>query len=1064
MATLPPNELLFNKISPHPTHPSLPGTCLISDHHSSPNNQATEHRFQYFLMGLDKLHDFGTHYDGVYNLIYNNHFLRPPFTPMPQQNLMGRKIIGTASPVETSLMNKIGALHKLSDLNDKSGSPIVGHPQVNFHTYIPGGQPPILNYSIQAPESIPSIKITDLHDATKRQIYKQNIPDNRDVLLYFTGNKTDFQYQDSYNAFHDILGINDVIPYVSRDAFPLNSDTIKGMLNQDFSSDFTSYTSELMDPATASKTILPNQAEIKVLYCLLTGGKKLFLKARKLYYPPPVLPEHRIELSFDLCDASGICFSTTPGQEFIITGAIPPPSIHDVVIELFRIDSEPTTPRSFTKTKSSICGKTVKFMNMLRTGNKNQEARQQDLSDNYFDPLYNAIPNPNGNIITDDDIKLIDIALKTIGDQTYIWDSLIYDAINPLIGEYKEGSYIVTVDKFLFDNIVWGKNSNAVFASKSNGGSVRDALLGSNYQMVIYLKPTVETEEEKEERKEKEKAEQAQQAAEAVARVANMKKYYNLFKSHGYASLNKDATSYLSWFLDRRQKIVNLLIILFNRINPPEGRAQRNPKQYVYGMAVNEQGLTTKGIFLSPADVGNLYYSACYLLHFIIQTEISLFKIFTHGEPTDEFDNIIDIIDKQKEIDKINKMNGDMKTARTLYKRRDLSMIWDLNSLKDYLHKNPPTGPDPDAAAPAAPNFNQLEESLNKNVERLKENLVNGMPHTVTVRNNYNLVKEKVIIYFHDFMPVAGNNFITGGGKHSRLIKGGMDNERSVFMLEPQDSKTEHNSVFGWFFDQRNKDNGWESGDTTGPDDSQSQPTTTTPQKKTRTRTLSKQVKNPIRPQGIQPPSAQKKEKEQKRKQLVEAAGLRLIDFEKEAAQAEAETAAEAAAEAEIILTETAKTVPGVVTHCWGDVQELMTEINNHYKTDNDEIKTTYLLTHDDDRTLELLEKLEIIKTTYYDPQVQSSDFYFYFYYNILLKHGPNILDSLMKSGHIAFDSVNESLTGIDLLVSKEKKGGNKRKTIKKRRSKNTKKPKKQIKKQNKTKQTRKNKTRKSKK
>ena len=507
---IPGNELLFNKISPHPTLPSTL-ECLISDNHF--NDKATEHRFQYFLMGLDKLHDFGTHYDGVYSLIYDNHFLRPGVPPTTD-DLIGRKIIGPASFVESNLRNKIGALHKLSDFNDKSGSPIVGRPQVLFQSkYSDVQQTTILNYSIQAPESIPSIKITDLHDPIRRQIYKKNIPDNRDVLLYFTGNKMDFQNPDTYNAFHDILGINDVSPNVLRDAFPLSKETIIGILNQnqDPSWEFTSYTSELMDPATARKTILPNQAEIKVLYCLLTGGKKLFLKARKLYDPQPDPPAHRIELSFDLLDASGVESSTATGNEFIITGDISPPSIHDVVIELFRIDSEPTTPRSFTKTKSSICGKTVKFMNMLRTGNKNQEARHYELRNNYFDPLYNAIDNDNGNTINDEDKKLIDIALKTIGDQTYILDSLIYDAIYPSITttkgtQYKEGSYIVTVDKFLFDNIVWGKNSNAVFASKSNIGIIRDAILGSNYQMLIYLKRTAETPAETVARKQREAA------------------------------------------------------------------------------------------------------------------------------------------------------------------------------------------------------------------------------------------------------------------------------------------------------------------------------------------------------------------------------------------------------------------------------------------------------------------------------------------------------------------------------------------------------------------------------
>ena len=1042
MATFPANELLFDKIPPDLTVQRPP---LIRDHHY--DNKATEHRFQYFLMGLDKLHDFGTHYDGVYSLIYDNHFLHN--IPNQQADLMGRKIIRPESFVESNLKNKIAALHKLSDFNDKSGSPIVGRPRVVFRSYSDNPQVSFLYYEIQAPESIPSIKITDLHDQLRRHIYKQNIPDNRDVLLYFTGNKTDFQNPDSYEAFRDILGIEGVTPYVSRDAFPFNKETICGMLNKNSSLDFTSYTSELMDPATATKTILQDQAEINVLYCLLTGGKKLFLKALK--------NGDTIQLSFVLRDASGTESSTAQGNVFTITRTPTPPSIHDVVIELFRIDSEPKTPRSFTKTKSSICGKTVKFMNMLRTGNKNQDTRQQELLDHYFDPLYKAIPVPNGKTITYDDKKLIDIALKTIGDQTYIWDSLIYDAINPRVegGDYKEGSYVVTVDKFLFDNIVWGKNSNAVFASKSNGGSVRDALLGSNYQVLIYLKPTAETEVEKQERREREAAAAAKAAEEEAARVAQMKNQYDTFKSERYAVLNEDATIYLSQFLDRRKMIVNLLIILFNSINPPEGRAQRNPKQYVLVMAVDEQGESTMWKDLIPAVVGNFYYSACYLLHFIIQTEISLFKILTHGEPTVEFD---DIIDKQKEIDKINKIEGDMETAKTLWEDV-LGKIGDLNILIDYLDKNPPT--DPAALAPVAPDFNQLEESLDKNVERLKENLVNGMPHTVTVRNNYHLVKEKVIKYFWDFMPrstSAGDNFITGGGKHSHLIKDGIFGTGSIFDFF-SGLQSENGGL--------QSEDGVQSGYTTSDEqsllgdtgsifriDDSSQGTPSLSRKWTKGKKGRERRLKESDPYKVPSPVNKKK-------------GNSIFDSFQEEAKAEAQAEAEAiVAEAQRMLNETYENgMPVILNGCWGQVALLIEEINDDYIKADNGIKPEDLLTHNDPRTLELLEKLEIIKTTYYDPNVQSSDFYYDLYYDILLDYGPNILNSLIKNDHIAFDSKNESKEIIDDLAEKEKAmnlGGNKRKTRKKRRTKNTKKPKKRAKKQNKTKQTRKNKTRKS--
>ena len=123
---------------------------ITDTHYSNKNN---DHFFQYLLMGIDKLHDFGDLFTKVYTLIYDEHFLYKQSNK--NQQLMGKKIIGTQEVVETSLKNKVSALHKIIDfMSYKTNSPIVGAPSLTFQSGVTGTQIPILNVSIQAPQAI----------------------------------------------------------------------------------------------------------------------------------------------------------------------------------------------------------------------------------------------------------------------------------------------------------------------------------------------------------------------------------------------------------------------------------------------------------------------------------------------------------------------------------------------------------------------------------------------------------------------------------------------------------------------------------------------------------------------------------------------------------------------------------------------------------------------------------------------------------------------------------------------------------------------------------------------
>ncbi len=684
----------------------------ITDTHYS--NKTNDHFFQYLLMGIDKLHDFGDLFTKVYTLIYDEHFLYKQSNE--NQQLMGKKIIGTQEVVETSLKNKVSALHKIIDfMSYKTNSPIVGAPLLTFQSSVTG-KTPILNVSIQAPQAIPPIKIRELQKADFRSKYKLQIPPQRDVLLYITGKQNDFLDPNSFTALKDILDIKSP-EYISKDAFPMNSAIIDGIFDR--SGKFQSYTSELMDPATQNKDIVPVAKNIKVLFCLLTGGKKLFLNA--------TTNGKQISISFELNNKK----TTTP---FIITSKIPTPSIQDVVIYLYAKDWQHYSSSSRNAALSLKAMKQnygAKIMNMFKKNNKAQNTLATKLEKDYFSKLFNAIPDLSK--LTHEDRQLISLATKTIGDQTYLWDALINDSTPDRRSQNIHGSFVTTVDSFLFDQIVHGKNANAVFSSKSNGGLMRDALFGSIYQMVIYLKPLSED-----------------LAESFLAEQAERIQSFNVDYQNEFSKLNKSTIQNgIINFKQKREVIVELLTTLFSKFIP-QGR--RIPSHYDYN-----------GNRIEAFDISNYYYAACYLLHFIIQCEISLNKVNEY-DPVAPDTLLTDITELEKQVNLIKSMNNSFKDAVSYYDDI-LAAITDESTLYNYLKIGEPVLGESSSLGlivpqvGSAPDFESVKNSLNKNKARLDQNMGGiKIPATIGFSKGFFAIKGHVIAYFKGF-----SNQVLGG-------------------------------------------------------------------------------------------------------------------------------------------------------------------------------------------------------------------------------------------------------------------------------------------------------------
>jgi len=676
--------------------------------------------FQYLLSGIDKLHDFGEYFTAIYNLIYEHHFLYN--YPNKDAQLYGKKIIGTQELVESDLKNKVGSLHKIIDFSSykKDTPPILGAPNLIFRSS-EIGKDPYFDFNSKAPFGLSPVKLKDLNVAE----YLLQVPPERDVIIYLRGKKQEFIANAS--KIQQLLDITNP-EYVSKDAFPLPQEIIDGMFNRVANSPFISYTSEIMDPATQSKQIVSgNNKLIETLFCVLPNNNRLFIKVQS---------SNPLKLTFSLQKSNGQSIQGT--NEFKLTNKILTPSIQDVVIYLF-MEEYNQLPISDSK-KETVLKKSygAKILNAFKKNKKSQQQLANKLRNEYFNPLFNAIPNEAKNNFAQK--QLISVATKTIGDQTYLWDSLIHDSINGVQNPF--GSFVVTVDSFLFDQIVHGKNANAVFASKSNAGLIRDTLLGSTYQMAIYLKPL--------------SAEAAEKFKKDQANLINtLQQTFN----NEITKLNENKNKIVNLMTnlkDKRSTIISLLVSMFQKFEP-QGR--RIPSHYTYN-----------GNKIESFNISNYYYNACYLLQFIIQCEISLSEVGLYNVPQ-SLPNDISVL--RKEVAVIKSMNGKFSDAETYY-TNPLTTIIDESTLYEYLNQGeavPGVKSDLGLIEPvvgSAPDFESVRNSLNINKNRLDVNLPRGskLPSTIGFSKGYFLIKDTISRFFQDYN--INVNTVTGGAKRGR--------------------------------------------------------------------------------------------------------------------------------------------------------------------------------------------------------------------------------------------------------------------------------------------------------
>ena len=411
-------------------------------------NPTAANQIRYFLNAIDKMHDFESVYKAAMPNIRTTHFNVDGFAEKSFNDTQNASVKLTASA---------GTLQQIMDFKSyvKSVAMEGAAPNLTIGT-------PTFNYTCNAPYTMHTMNVGST--VGDYNAYKALLPPTRDCFISLKGTAAEFDA--NAGKIRDLLNVGDGGAYVSKDAFPLGSDTVSKIFRVssiNHADQFESYLSQLLDPATETKTIIRDgvrSVTIQALYCVLSGGRRLFIKINIPF------GTRTAEITFGI---NGTIWSAP----IPINAQTPIPSIQDCVVWMLGKDNA----KPLKKTGAKI-------WNALKTGNLKQNT-QAVAMDGYFSIIVANIAGiPGIAPLSPEDKDLIAIASKTNGDQSYKWDQLIADALG--YEQSLHGTYKVTVDYYEFLDDVHSKQVNSVFASKSG----RSLTTGrSIYTMTIYLKP-----------------------------------------------------------------------------------------------------------------------------------------------------------------------------------------------------------------------------------------------------------------------------------------------------------------------------------------------------------------------------------------------------------------------------------------------------------------------------------------------------------------------------------------------------------------------------------------------
>jgi len=432
---------------------------------------------------VDALHDFEPYLKKPLNTLLRDQYGIGATTNAHEFN----KMIENAEYAFTKTTASRNTLHEILDneeilLQDSEGVTVIHYPNTN-------------NEDNTFTYNLPKLLGTyDLNTLPTTSILEEH-PEG-DVLLDIIGNKNAFH--NNASGIKTFLGINDDTDTYSKDSANIPTKTFQQIFKpttthiDDTVYDY-SFFSEILDPSseqTAIKTT--HTVQLTMLYCMI-NKKPVYITIQKRQ-------GNKENWYYAFHEQSSITPTIFNEVNFNVTssGAHPAPNIETAIYfikkEVQKKDFSALLHDINTMVKR-MATKSKKIIGYSLTKKEAQSVRNHGKFNEFYKKLLATFQKDlNINKLTPDQITTIIIAFKTIGDQMYLYDSILLTKQDPT----KPGRqpWMVTGDTFLKDYSIYTKSTNIMCPTKYGKES------GSR-KLTVYIKPQAQLTKDQEEQRDK---------------------------------------------------------------------------------------------------------------------------------------------------------------------------------------------------------------------------------------------------------------------------------------------------------------------------------------------------------------------------------------------------------------------------------------------------------------------------------------------------------------------------------------------------------------------------------
>ena len=471
---------------------------------------------------VDALHDFESYLKKPLNKLLReqygigtttgkgNDFTKHDFT----------KHINNEIYASTKTTSSRNTLHEILDheeiwLQDSAGTTVITYPDTT-------GTNTTFNYTLPK-----LLGIYDVNSLPTESILKE-YPEG-DLLLDITGNKDDFF--NNASKIKNFLGINDDTDTYLKDSANIPTTTFQEIFKPTGYTDALfdySFFSEILDPSSEQSDIITtHDVQLTMLYCMI-NEIPVYITIQKRKNNKEIWYYAFHYKNDDVLDANKfhqVNFNITS------TGAHPAPNIETAVYFIKNEIQDKKISALLHDITTMVARMKNKSKHTLGFSLTKKEAQNVRNSGKFTD-FYKGMLLPSfksdlgiGSTLTPEKMTTIIIAFKTIGDQMYLYDSILLSKIDP--AKPTRQPWMVTGDTFLKDYGIYTKSTNIMCPTKYGKEK------GSR-KLTVYVKPqTSLTDEEKKEREknkkekeEKEKKEkQKREETEKQEKLKNEKEY-----------------------------------------------------------------------------------------------------------------------------------------------------------------------------------------------------------------------------------------------------------------------------------------------------------------------------------------------------------------------------------------------------------------------------------------------------------------------------------------------------------------------------------------------------------